>query len=63
MHFRLQLVKLTEISNEEFEHLYWLLMTYIIKQCVNINVFKYLSDQCPNYLNEIFDIATKTNFH
>ena len=25
-------------------------------------VFKYFNEQCPNYLNEVFDVATESNF-
>ena len=32
------------------------------KQCVNAIVFKYFNEKCPNYLNEVFDIAVKKNF-
>ena len=29
--------------------------------CISI-VFKYFNEQCPNYLNEVFDVATESNF-
>ena len=25
-------------------------------------VFNYFNEQCPNYLNEVFDVATESNF-
>ena len=37
-------------------------MTYRFKQCINSIFFKYFSEQCPNYLNEVFDVATESNF-
>ena len=38
-------------------------MTYRFKQCVNNTiVFKYFNEQCPNYLNEVFDVAVENNF-
>ena len=37
-------------------------MTYRFKQCVNTIVFKYFNDQCPNHLNEVFDVAVENNF-
>ena len=37
-------------------------MTYRFKQCVNIRVFKYFNEQCPNYLNEVFDVSVENNF-
>ena len=45
-----------------FERLNWLPETYRFKQCVNSMVFKYFNEQCPNYLNEVFDVATESNF-
>ena len=37
-------------------------MTYRFKRCVNTIVFKYFNEQCPNYLNEVFDVAVENNF-
>ena len=37
-------------------------MTYRFKQCVNTIAFKYLNEQCLNYLNEVFDVAVENNF-
>ena len=62
MCFCLQLDKLKHISYEEFERLNWLPVTYRFKQCVNAIVFKYFIEQCPNYLNEVFDVAVENNF-
>ena len=62
MRFCLQLDKLKDISHEEFERLNWLPVSYRFKHCVNSIVFKYLSEQCPKYLNEIFDVATEINY-
>ena len=62
MRFCLQLDKLKHISHEEFECLNWLPVTYRFKQCVNTIVFKYFNEQCPNYLNEVFDVTVENNF-
>ena len=62
MRFCLRLDKLKHISHEEFERLNWLPVTYRFKQCVISIVFKYFNGQCPNYLNEVFDVATESNF-
>ena len=40
----------------------WLPVTYRFKQCVNSIVLKYFNEQCPNYLNEVFDVTTESNF-
>ena len=61
MHFFLQLNKSKHISHEEFERLNWLPLTYRFKQCVNSIVFKYFNEQCPNYLSEVFNVATESN--
>ena len=37
-------------------------VTYRSKQCVNAIVFKYFNEQCPNYLNEVLDVAIENNF-
>ena len=62
MRFCLRLDKLKHISHEEFERLNWLPVTCKFKQCVISIVFKYINRQCPNYLNEVFDVATESNF-
>ena len=62
MRFCLRLDKLKHISQEEFERLKWLPVTCRFKQCVISIVFKYFNEQCPNYLNEVFDVATESNF-
>ena len=62
MRFWLQSEKLKHISHEKFEHLNWLPVTYRFKQCVNTIIFKYFNEQCPNYLNEVFDVTVENNF-
>ena len=37
-------------------------MSHRLKQSVNTIVFKYFSEQYPNYLNEVFDVATESNY-
>ena len=54
--FCLQLDKMTHISHKEFETL-----TERFHQCINSIVFKYVNDQCPNYLNEVFQTAPENN--
>ena len=36
-------------------------MTERFNQCINPVVFKYVNDQCPNYLNEVFQTAPENN--
>ena len=62
MRFWLQLEKLKHISHEKFEHLNWLPVTYRFKQSINTIIFKYFNEQCPYYLNEVFDVTVENNF-
>ena len=50
----LQFNKMTHISHKEFETLNWLPVTERFNLCINSIVFKYVNNQCPNYLNEVF---------
>ena len=59
--FYLQLDKMTHISHKEFETLNWLPVTERFKQCINSIAFKYVNDQCPNYLNQVFQTAPENN--
>ena len=38
-------------------------MSERFNQCINSIVFKYVNDQCPNYLNEVFQTAPENNIH
>ena len=58
----MRLDKLKHISHEEFECFNCLPVICRFKQCVNSIVFKYFNEQCTNYLNELFDVATESNF-
>ena len=63
VHFFLQLDKLKHIFHEVLKCLNWLPVNYRFKKCVNSIVFMYFIEQFPpNYLNEVFDIATESNF-
>ena len=62
MRFCLRSDKLKHISHEEFKRLNWLPVTYRFEQCVISIAFKYFNEQCPNNLNEVFDVATESNF-
>ena len=59
--FYLQLDKMTHMSHKEFEILNWLPVTERFNQCINSIVFKYVNNQCPNYLNEVFQTAPENN--
>ena len=57
----LQLDKTTHMSHKEFETLNWLPVTERFNQIINLIVFKYVNDQCSNYLNEVFQTAPENN--
>ena len=59
--FCLQLYKMTHISHKEFDILNWLPVAERFSQCINSIVFKYVNNQCPNYLNEVFQPAPENN--
>ena len=52
---------MTHISHKEFETLKWLPVTGRFNQNINPIVFKCINDQCPNYLNEVFQTALENN--
>ena len=49
------------ISHKEFEILNWLSVTERFSQCNNSTVFKYVNNQCLNYLNKVFQTAPENN--
>ena len=52
---------MTHISHKEFETLNWLPVNERFNQCINSFVFKYVNNQCPNYLNDVFPTAPGNN--
>ena len=52
---------MTHISHKEFETLNRLHVTERFNLCINLVVFRYVNNQCPNYLNEIFQTAPENN--
>ena len=59
--FCLQLDKMMHISHKEFETLNWLPVTERFNQRINSIVSKYVNNQYPNYLNEVFRTALENN--
>ena len=59
--FCLQLDKMIHISHKEFEILNRLSVTERFNQCNNSIVFKYVNNQCPNYLNKVFQTVPENN--
>ena len=59
--FCLKLDKMTYICHKEFETMNWLPVPERFNQCINSIVVKYVDDQCPNYLNEVFQTAPENN--
>ena len=52
---------MTHISHKVFEILNWLPVTERFNQCINSIVFKYVNNQCSNYLNEVFQTDPENN--
>ena len=59
--FCLKLDKTAQISHKEFETLNWLPVTERFNQCINSIVFKYVNNQCSNYLNAVFQRDPENN--
>ena len=57
----LELDKVAHISHKEFETLNWLPVTERFNQRINSIVSKYVNNQYPNYLNEVFRTAPENN--
>ena len=52
---------MAHILKIEFETHDWLPVKDRFSQPVNSIVFKYFNNQCPNYLNEVFELACLNN--
>ena len=59
--FCLQLDKMSKISHKEFKDLNWLPVFNRFEQCVVSIVFKFINDNCPHYLNEVFEFMSEGN--
>ena len=59
--FCLQLDKMSSISHKEFKDLNWLPVIIRFGQCVISIVFKFINDNCPHYLNGVFEFAPEGN--
>ena len=61
IHFCPQLDKMTHISHKEFEIVNWLPVTESFNQYINSIVFKYVHNECLNYLNKVLQTALENN--
>ena len=52
--FCLQLDKMSRILVNEFLELNWLNVNDIYLQFIVFDIFKFYSNQCPDYFNEVF---------
>ena len=59
--FCLQLEKMSTISHKEFKDSNWLPVINRFEQCVISIVFKFINENCPYYLNEVFEFASEGN--
>ena len=53
----MQLDKMAHISGNQFKALDWFPVKDIFSQSINSTVLTYCTNQCPSYLNEIFESA------
>ena len=53
----MQLDKMAHISGNQFKTLYCLPVKDRFSQSINSTVLRYFTNQCPSYLNEIFESA------
>ena len=51
--------KMSTISHKEFKDLNWLLVNNRFEHCVISIVFKFISGNCPYYLNEVLNLHPK----
>ena len=56
-----QLDKMAHISQNEFEKLNWFPISDRTNQCILSTTFKFVNGIGPNYLNEVFQWAAKSN--
>ena len=61
IHFCPQLDKMSHISQKQFETIIWLPIKERYSQCINSIAFKYVDNQCPHYLNEVFMKAPESS--
>ena len=59
--FCLQLDKMSTISHKELKDVKWLPVINRFEQCAISIVFKFISGNCPYYLNEVFEFAREGN--
>ena len=52
---------MTHILKKEFETLNWLPAKDRSNQFINSTVFNYVTNQCPNYSNKVFELACLNN--
>ena len=52
---------MTHISKNEFEILNWLPVKDRFNQSINSIVFKYFTNRCTSYKNEVFELACLNN--
>ena len=59
--FCVQLGNIEHIRTEYFDKISWLPMDQRFKQCLSISEFKFFSEMCPQYMNEIYSTVTRNS--
>ena len=57
MRFCERLDKMQHISEEGFRSINWLPTSKRVNQCINTITFKFVNNDCPYYLKEIFEFG------
>ena len=61
MRFCLQLENREHSGTEHFYKISWLPKDQRFKQCLSASVFKFFSEMCPQYMNEIYKTTNQNN--
>ena len=59
--FCLQLDNIEHIGTEHFDKISWLPIDQRFKQCLSTSVFKFFSEMCPQYMNEMCQTISQNN--
>ena len=61
LHFCLQSDNRDHVGTEHFDKINCLPIDQSFKQCLSTSVFKFFSEMCPQYMNEIYKITNQNN--
>ena len=59
--FCIQLDNRQHIGTEHFDKISWLPKDQRFKQCLSTSIFKFFSEMCPQYMDEIYGLTNQNN--